>query len=204
MSDSLCAKLLVLNSVGCSHSPQHDCPSPVYPSLQVQIWEPSVLLQLELTWQTWLPSLHSLTSVNKNELPKGYLTEWHLISKFLGKEVFLFARNFVLIFAQFNAKIIPWQDCPSPVYPSLQVQFWEPLELVQFTFVPQPRPPSLHSLTSVNTNDLQKITEPLWRNFYMGTKWWTPWMSCYFCLLYPNSMDSRTEIRVLNVSELNS
>ena len=34
-----------------------------------------MLLQFELTWQTWLQSLHSLTSVNKTELPKGYLTE---------------------------------------------------------------------------------------------------------------------------------
>ena len=67
MGDSLCAKLLVLISVGYSYSPWHDCPSPVYPSLQVQMWEPSVLLQFELTWQTWLPSLHSLTSENKNE-----------------------------------------------------------------------------------------------------------------------------------------
>ena len=87
MGDSLCAKLLVLISVGYSYSPWHDCPSPVYPSLQVQMWEPSVLLQFELTWQTWLPSLHSLTSENKNELPKRYLTEKkHQISEFLKKE----------------------------------------------------------------------------------------------------------------------
>ena len=55
-----------LNRVGYSYSPWHDCPSPVYPSLQVQIWEPFVLLQFELTSQTWLPLLHSLASVNKN------------------------------------------------------------------------------------------------------------------------------------------
>ena len=121
-----------------------------------------MLLQFELTWQTWLQSLHSLTSVNKTELPKGYLTEKQVLNFQVFKErgFFLFARNFILIFAQFNAKIIPWHDCPSPVYPSLQVQFWEPLELVQFTFLPQLRPFVLHSLIPVNKNDLQKITEP--------------------------------------------
>ena len=81
MGNCFCAKLLVLNSVGYSYSPWHDCPSPAYPSLQVQIWEPFVLLQFELIWQTWLPSLHSLTSANKNELPKRYLTEKNI--KFL-------------------------------------------------------------------------------------------------------------------------
>ena len=75
MGNCLYVKLLVLNSVGYSCSPWHDFPSPVYPSLQVQIWEPSVLLQFELTWQTWLPSLHSLTSENKNKLPKRNSTE---------------------------------------------------------------------------------------------------------------------------------
>ena len=55
-----------LNRMGYSYSPWHDCPSPVYPSLQVQIWETFVLLQFELTSQTWLPLLHSLASVNKN------------------------------------------------------------------------------------------------------------------------------------------
>ena len=78
MGNCLYAKLLVLNSVGYSYSPWHDCPSPVYPSLQVQIWEPSVLLQFELTWQTWLPLLHSLTSENKNELPKRYSKETNI------------------------------------------------------------------------------------------------------------------------------
>ena len=95
MGDSLCAKLLVLISVGNSYSPWHDCPSPVYPSLQVQMWEPSVLLQFELTWQTWLPSLHSLTSENKKELPKRYLTETNI--KFLSfqrKSFYLWETSF--------------------------------------------------------------------------------------------------------------
>ena len=100
MGDSLCAKLLVLISVSYSYLPWHNCPSPVYPSLQVQIWEPFVLLQFELTSQTWLPSLHSLTSENKNELPKRYLTETNI--KFLSferKRLFLFVGKFILLFA---------------------------------------------------------------------------------------------------------
>ena len=141
MGDSLCAKLLVLISVGNSYSPWHDCPSPVYPSLQVQMWEPSVLLQFELTWQTWLPSLHSLTSENKNELPKRYSTETNIIFLF-----FLFSKS--------NAVIIPWHDCPSPVYPSLQVQLWEPSVLVQFAVTSQAWLLLRHSSISSSTNDI--------------------------------------------------
>ena len=142
MSNCLYAKLLVLNSVGYSCSPWHDFPSPVYPSLQVQIWEPSVLLQFELTWQTWLPSLHSLTSENKNELPKRYSTETNI--RFL----------FFFLFSKSNAVIIPWHDCPSPVYPSLQVQLWEPSVLVQFAVTSQAWLPLRHSSISSSTNDI--------------------------------------------------
>ena len=87
------AKLLVLNSEGYSCSPWHDCPSPVYPSLHVQIWEPSVLLQFELTWQTWLPSLHSLTSVNK--IAKTLLDREKIIKflSFNGKSFFIICRK---------------------------------------------------------------------------------------------------------------
>ena len=91
MGDSLWAKLLILNSVGYSYLPWHDCPSPVYPSLQVQIWEPFVLLQFELTWQTWLPLLHSLTSVNKNQLPNvTWHGDKHWIFKFNGESFFFY------------------------------------------------------------------------------------------------------------------
>ena len=91
MGNCFCAKLLVLNSVGYSYSPWHDCPSPVYPSLQVQIWEPSVLLQFELTSQTWLPSLHSLISKNKNELPKRCSTETNIrFLSFWGNSFFFY------------------------------------------------------------------------------------------------------------------
>ena len=40
--------------------------------------------------------------------------------------------SFFFLFSQSNAVIIPWHDCPSSVYPSLQVQLWEPSVLVQF------------------------------------------------------------------------
>ena len=155
MGDSLCAKLLVLKSVGYSYSPWHECPSPVYPSLQVQMWEPSVLLQFELTWQTWLPSLHSLTSENKNELPKRYLTETIIKFLFWKKEFFfLSVGNFIFLFAKSNVMIIPWHECPSPVYPSLQVHLWEPSVLVQFALTSQAWILLRHSSISGSTNDI--------------------------------------------------
>ena len=91
MGNCFCAKLLVLNSVGYSYSPWHDCPSPVYPSLQVQIWEPSMLLQFELTSQTWLRPLHSLISKNKNELPRRCSTETNIrFLSFWGNSFFFY------------------------------------------------------------------------------------------------------------------
>ena len=152
---SFICKALVLISVGNSYSPWHDCPSPVYPSLQVQMWEPSVLLQFELTSQTWLPSLHSLTSENKNELPKRYLTETNI--KFLSFErnsFFLFVGSFILLFAKSNVMIIPWHECPSPVYPTLQVQLWEPSVLVQFALTSQAWLLLRHSSISSSTNNM--------------------------------------------------
>ena len=44
--------------------------------------------------------------------------------------------------------IVPWHDPPFPVYPSLQVQIWEPLVLVQFAFMSQSWLSSLHSSIS--------------------------------------------------------
>ena len=157
MGDSLCAKLLVLISVGNSYSPWHDCPSPVYPSLQVQMWEPSVLLQFELTWQTWLPSLHSLTSENKKELPKRYLTETNI--KFLSFQ----RKSFVFICGKLHSAIckvlcddytVAWV---SPVYPSLQVQMWEPSVLVQFAVTSQAWLLLRHSSISGSTYDIDRI-----------------------------------------------
>ena len=40
-------------------------PSPVYPGLQVQLYEPSVFSQFASLWQLWRSSLHSLTSKKK-------------------------------------------------------------------------------------------------------------------------------------------
>ena len=67
------------------------------------------------------------------------------VSKFLRKQFFLFAKS--------NAVIIPWHDCPSPVYPSLQVQLWEPSVLVQFAVTSQAWLPLRHSSISSSTND---------------------------------------------------
>ena len=58
------------------------------------------------------------------------------ISEFL-KSFFLFVGNFIMLFAKSNVMIIPWHECPSPVYPSLQVQLWEPSVLVQFALTSQ-------------------------------------------------------------------
>ena len=146
MGNCFCAKLLVLDSVGYT-LPWHNCPSPVYPSLHVQIWKLSVLLQFELTSQTWLPSLHSLISQNKNELSKRCSTETNI--RFLS----FWGNSFFFLFDKSNAVIIPWHDCPSPVYPSLQVQLWEPSVLVQFAITSQAWLPLRHSSISGSTNE---------------------------------------------------
>ena len=61
----------------------------------------------------------------------------HKISEFLRKEFLLLVGNFILLFAKSNVMIIPRHECPSPVYPSLQVQLWEPSVLVQFALTSQ-------------------------------------------------------------------
>ena len=98
---------------------------------------------------------HSLTSENKNELPKRYWTETNI--KFLSferKSFFLYVGNFILLFAKFNVMIIPWHECPSPVYPTLQVQLWEPSVLVQFALTSQAWILLRHSSISGSTNDI--------------------------------------------------
>ena len=60
----------------------------------------------------------------------------HQISEFL-KSFVLLVGNFILLFAKSNVMIIPWHECPFPVYPSLQVQLWEPSVLVQFALTSQ-------------------------------------------------------------------
>ena len=44
------------------NKPVQFCPSPVYPSLQEQLYPPSVLLQVALLWQLWEPLSHSSIS----------------------------------------------------------------------------------------------------------------------------------------------
>ena len=51
-----------------SNIPWHDCPSPVYPSLQVHLWEPSVLVQFAVTSQAWLLLRHSSISSSTNDI----------------------------------------------------------------------------------------------------------------------------------------
>ena len=48
--------------------PRHDSPFPVYPSLQVQLWEPSVLVQCAFMSQSWPPLLHSSISSRVSDL----------------------------------------------------------------------------------------------------------------------------------------
>ena len=48
--------------------PEHKRPSPVNPSLHVQLCEPMVLVQVAFTWQSWLPVIHSSISSNKLSL----------------------------------------------------------------------------------------------------------------------------------------
>ena len=98
---------------------------------------------------------HSLTSENKNELPKRYWTETNI--KFLSferKSFFLYVGNFILLFAKFNVMIIPWHECPSPVYPTLQVHLWEPSMFVQFALTPQAWILLRHSSISGSKNDI--------------------------------------------------
>ena len=79
----------------------------------------------------------------------------HQISEFLKKEFFfLFVGNFILLFAKSNVMIIPWHECPSPVYPTLQVQLWEPSVLVQFALTSQAWLLLRHSSISGSTNDI--------------------------------------------------
>ena len=114
MSDSLCLKLLVLNSVGYSYSPWHDCPSPVFfagtnmrticvVTVGINMANMVAIATLnDICGQKWIAQrlLDRETSI--------------IFLSFWGKRFFfLFARGFILIFSQSNAKIIPWHNCPS-------------------------------------------------------------------------------------------
>ena len=77
-------------------------------------------------------------------------------SEFL-KSFVLFVGNFIMLFAKSNVMIIPWHECPSPVYPSLQVQLWEPSVLVQFAVTSQAWLLLRHSSISGSTYDIDRI-----------------------------------------------
>ena len=63
-----------------SNIPRHDCPSPVYPSLQVQLKEPSVLVQFAFTSQAWLLFRHSSISISTKDIEyfMQSLSVWYL------------------------------------------------------------------------------------------------------------------------------
>ena len=67
---------------------------------------------------------------------------------------FLFVGSFILLFAKCNMMIIPWHECPSPVYPTLQVHLWEPSMLVQFALTSQAWILLRHSSISGSKNDI--------------------------------------------------
>ena len=53
---------------------QLELPSPEYPGLQVQLWDPSVLLQTALMSQLWVLIIHSSTSMKESSnVRKMYL-----------------------------------------------------------------------------------------------------------------------------------
>ena len=56
-------------------------PSPEYPGLQVQLWEPSVLLQKALMSQLWLLLVHSSISLKKNPQSEKISTFNHHLHK---------------------------------------------------------------------------------------------------------------------------
>ena len=101
-------------------------------------------------------------------------THWHLRTKrncrnvtwqrqtsnfwvFKERVLFLFVGNFILLFAKSYVMIIPWHEWMSPVYPSLQVQMWEPSVLVQFAVTSQAWLLLRHSSISGSTYDIDRI-----------------------------------------------
>ena len=58
-----------------SNLPWHVFPSPVYPDLQVQIYDPRVLEQLALLSHTGEEALHSSTSEKNNTYPETAIWE---------------------------------------------------------------------------------------------------------------------------------
>ena len=57
----------------------HEIPSPFQPTLQAQVKEPSVFVQLALLSQLWLLSVHSSASVSINEIHNVYSKYFQLL-----------------------------------------------------------------------------------------------------------------------------
>ena len=65
---------LNLTKIQILYLPVQVTPLPVYPVLQAQVNDPSVLVHVALLWQLWVPRVHSLLSENEHRniksLPK--------------------------------------------------------------------------------------------------------------------------------------
>ena len=70
-------------------------------------------------------AIATLIDICEQKLIAKTLQDWEKNIKFLsfnGERFFFYFWNFILLFAGSNVMIIPWHECPSPVYPSLQAQ----------------------------------------------------------------------------------
>ena len=136
-------------------------PSPEYPGLQVQLWEPSVLLQKALMSQLWLLLVHSSISLKKNPQSEKISTFNHHLhkgtrsthtkkkTKDTKKPSFICRFDlhynikpsvyFSHIYEETKNKnmLLPVQLLPSPVYPGLQVQLWDPSVLLHTALMSQ-------------------------------------------------------------------
>ena len=148
-------------------------PSPEYPGLQVQLWEPSVLLQKALMSQLWLLLVHSSISLKKNpqsekistfnhHLYKGTRsTHTHKKTKDTKKPSFI-CKDLIsitilslvyisVIYEETKNKnmLLPVQLLPSPEYPGLQVQLWDPSVLLHTALMSQLWVLIIHSSVSM-------------------------------------------------------
>ena len=73
--------------------PEHECPSPVYPALQMHLLEPYVLVQFAFTSQSLMLYLHSSISKIKNVQPplRGFSIK--AVAKIKRGEMGIRARN---------------------------------------------------------------------------------------------------------------
>ena len=79
-----------LSRIHC-HSPKHDCPLPKNPGLQVQIWDPMVLLHVALWWHKSVFVAHSSISKIWIETNTYGVIFKHLVPVYLNKNGFFFS-----------------------------------------------------------------------------------------------------------------